>query len=64
VRAEPRKPRKPREARPAAEDSGEIDIAALPPAIGKASSAEPAKKLTPRPRRKRTDDSEASEAVG
>jgi hypothetical protein len=55
-----RAPRKPRAPKPAVSDQGEIDIAVLPPAIGKSSDDEPVKKKPAlRPRRKRTDDSEA-----
>jgi hypothetical protein len=55
-----RAPRKPRVPKPAVSDQGEIDIAVLPPAIGRSSDDEPVKKKPAlRPRRKRTDDSEA-----
>jgi len=53
-----RAPRKPRAPKPASDSRGEIDIAVLPPAIGKSSDDAPAKKPALRPRRKRADDSE------
>jgi len=55
-----RAPRKLRVPKPAVSDQGEIDIAVLPPAIGRNSDDVPVKKKPAlRPRRKRTNDSEA-----
>ncbi len=54
-----RAPRKRAAPKPAAASSqGEIDIAVLPPAIGKSSDDTPSRKASLRPRRKRADDSE------
>ncbi len=61
---------KPRSAKAPANGNGEIDIAVLPPAFGKSESDDggsneaPARKPALRARRKRTNDSEASEAIG
>ena len=58
VQAKPvRAPRK-RAVKPAENGNGEIDVAVLPPAIGKSSDDAPAKKPALRPRRKRADDTE------
>lgn len=59
VRAKPeRAPRQPRAPKAEAETQGVIDIAVLPPAIGKSSNDTPVKRPALRPRRKRADDSE------
>ncbi len=53
-----RAPRRPRAPKPEADSKGVIDVAVLPPAIGKSSDDAPVKRPALRPRRKRADDSE------
>lgn len=61
--SETKRPRKPRTAKPAA-DVGEIDAAALPPAIGDVGGDEPVVKPKRAPRRRKaSDDSEAADAA-
>jgi len=60
---ETKRPRKPRAQKPA-EDAGEIDAAALPPAFGDASEEAPAPKPKRAPRRRKAaDDGETAEAA-
>ncbi len=60
---ETKKPRKPRARKPAAADDGEIDAAALPPAIGDTGEEAEVKPKRTLRRRKPVDDSGAAEAA-